>query len=32
LGRVPAMVEAEMRERLALIEVVVADLRHRPAA
>jgi hypothetical protein len=32
LGSVPAMVEAELHERLALIEAVVADLRHRPAA
>lgn len=32
LGSVPAMVEAELQERLALIEAVVADLRHRPAA
>jgi hypothetical protein len=32
LGSVPAMVEAELHERLALIEAVVADLRHRRAA
>ncbi len=32
LGSVPAMVEAELHDRLLLIERVVADLRHRPAA
>jgi len=32
LGSVPAMVESELQERLALIEAVIADLRHRPAA
>ena len=32
LGGVPAMVEAELHDRLMLIEMVVADLRHRPAA
>lgn len=32
LGAVSAMVEAELHDRLLLIETVVADLRHRPAA
>ena len=32
LGSVPAMVEAELHDRLLLIEAVAADLRHRPAA
>jgi hypothetical protein len=32
LGGVAAMVEAELQDRLLLIETVVADLGHRPAA
>ena len=32
LGGVPALVDAELHERLAIVEAVVADLRHRPAA
>ena len=32
LGRVPAMVEAELQEQLALVEAVVTDLRHCSAA
>ena len=32
LGAVPAMVEAELQDRLVLIETVIADLHDRPAA
>ena len=32
VGSVPAMVEAELHDRLLLIETIVAGLRHRPAA